>query len=74
MVVVESRFPGGMGLLMTAQRKLVLGLASDRVAIREDLSALAQWDGPAGVHRRVDHSPAERGRVQRLVMRRESLR
>ena len=45
----------------------VLLLAADRVLVRQDLGALAQRDRPLRGHGRVDHAPAQRRRVQRLV-------
>ena len=63
---------GGGGQPVAAQRELVLGLARDRVHLGQLLGAFAERDRPLLGHLRVDHPPAERGRVQRLVRRRES--
>ena len=66
-VVVEAVVPRLRRPLVAAHRELVLRLARDAVHARHLLGALPERDRPLLGHLRVDHAPAERRRVQRLV-------
>ena len=67
LLVEPAGVPRRGGAAVRPQGERILRLAADALALRQDLSALAQRHRPLRGHARVDQPPAERRGVQRLV-------